>query len=96
MRRFENQENLLQVETPTPSTNQTKMNDVELMNQNSSGAKTLSIIDSQGIIPQFNDSNHAQSQTKIAIQEFSNSTSLKAKDSTPTQTQQSQQRKHKR
>ena len=67
--RLKKRENLLQVETPTPSTHQ--LNGLGLIDKNLSGANTLSA--TNNIIPQKDDK---ESQIK-AIQEATKKTSLK-------------------
>lgn len=61
--RLKNRENLLQVETPTPSTRQ--LNGLELMDENPSGANALSAT-TNNIIPQSQDKAE-QNQHKIRL-----------------------------
>lgn len=64
--RLNNKDNLLQVETPTPSTHQ--LNGLELMDKNPSGANALSAT-TEKIIPQ---QNKFSNDFKAKLEEFSN------------------------
>lgn len=65
--RLKSKENLLQVETPTPSTRQ--LNGLELIDKNLSSANALSTIDNS-IIPQTNENQSIAEQIKAESKDF--------------------------
>ncbi|WP_276950774.1 hypothetical protein [Helicobacter rodentium] len=65
--RLKSKENLLQVETPTPSTHQ--LNGLELIDKNLSSANALSTIDDD-IIPQTNENQSIAEQIKAESKDF--------------------------